>query len=307
MGFMAAVAAVLCWAPASAQQPSASQQEYMKRMAALQQSLHPATGDVTIPEAKAVLHLGSSYYFLPAEEARRVLVDAWGNHPDDARDVLGLVIPAGKTFLDDVWGAVITYDAMGYVSDEDAHSADYDKILADLKSGEDEENAERTKQGYPATHLVGWAEPPHYDQTAHSVVWARNIQVDGHTDNSLNYDVRLLGRYGVLSLNMISGMSQLGDTRQAAGLFAGTAEFTSGSRYADYQPGVDKEAGIGIAGLVAAGIGVAAAKKLGLLAVILAFGKKFIILIVAAGAAIAARFRRLFGRNDDFDSGAAAG
>ena len=34
------------------------------------QQLHPVTGDVRIPGANAVLHLGRDYYFLPANEAR---------------------------------------------------------------------------------------------------------------------------------------------------------------------------------------------------------------------------------------------
>lgn len=44
-------------------------------------SLHPQTGDVRVPEAKAVLHLGDRYYFLPAADAKRVLTEVWGNPP----------------------------------------------------------------------------------------------------------------------------------------------------------------------------------------------------------------------------------
>ena len=266
----------------------------MKKIEALAHDLHPATGDIRIAEANAVLHLGKDYYFLPAAEAKRVLVDAWGNPPSVATGALGLVFPAGKTFLEDTWAAVVTYEATGYVSDEDAQSTDYSELITQMREGEEELNKERTDAGYPAQHLVGWAQQPQYDPKTHSVVWAQNVQFTGQSDNSLNYDVRLLGRHGVLSLNMLTGMSKLAETRDAAAKFANVAEFGTGARYADYQPGTDKKADYGVAGLVAAGVGLAAAKKLGLLAIILAFGKKFLILILAVFGGLGTWVKRRF-------------
>jgi len=288
------LAAALLAVPAQAQAPTAEQAARIAKIEALQKDLHPATGDVRITGAEAVLHLGKDYYFLPAAEARRVLVDAWGNPPEVATNVLGLVFPAGKTFLDDTWGAVVTFDRSGWVSDEDAQSTDYNKLLGQMQEGEDELNERRTGEGYPAQHLVGWAQQPVYDPQNHSVVWAQNIQFTGQTENSLNYDVRLLGRRGVLSLNMLTGMSKLGETRAAAAKFASVADFTSGARYADYKPGTDTKADYGVAGLVAAGVGVVAAKKLGLIAIILAFGKKFLILIIAVFGGVGAWVKRRF-------------
>lgn len=37
-------------------------------------------------------------------------------------------------------------------------------------------NAERAKAGYPTVELVGWAEPPHYDSTAHKLYWAKDLK-----------------------------------------------------------------------------------------------------------------------------------
>lgn len=72
--------------------------------------------------------------------------------------------------------------------------------------------------------------------------------------------MRHLGRHGVLSMNVISQMSKLTEVRQVAAHLAKTAEFDTGARYVDYQAG-DKKAEYGLAGLVAAGLGVGAAKK----------------------------------------------
>jgi uncharacterized membrane-anchored protein len=298
VALLLAVAGLITAVPAAAQQPqppSAQEQATAKKMKEILESLHPVSGDVPLPAGNAVLHLGKDFYYLPPDEARKVLVDAWGNPPRIADGVLGIVFPAGKTFLDtDTWGAAITYEGSGYVTDKDAQTADYDALLKQLQSGEDEINAKRREEGYPAQHLVGWAQPPSYDAASHSVVWAQNIAFDGQADNSLNYDVRMLGRKGVLSLNMITAMSKLDETRRDAEKLARSADFTPGARYADFKSG-DDTAGYGIAGLVAAGLGVVAVKKLGLLAVILVFAKKFLVLIVAAFAALGARFRKLFG------------
>ena len=55
-------------------------------------ALTPQTGDVRIDAAKAVLHLGDRYYFLPADQAKRVLIQVWGNPPEAVADVLGMVM-----------------------------------------------------------------------------------------------------------------------------------------------------------------------------------------------------------------------
>ena len=296
-----ALCASLIAAAAHAQSP-ANEQQAIRELQTLMRDLHPVSDDISIPEADAVLHLGKNYYFLPAEEAKRVLVEGWGNPPETAEDVLGMVFPAGKTFADDTWGAVITFEPSGWVSDEDAKSIDYDALLGEMQSGEDEVNAARTQDGYPPLHLVGWAQPPVYEPAAHSLLWAKNIQFGGQPVNTLSYDVRLLGRRGVLSLNMITDMTKLAETRQAAARFARSATFNNGARYADYRPGEDAKADYGIAGLIAGGTAVAAAKKLGILAIVAAFAKKFFFLFVAGGLGLLGLVRKkLFGGKEDED------
>lgn len=296
---LAALAAAFLLAPAQAAAPTPSDASLAQaQIRSIADRLHPVRGDIRIAEASATLHLGDDYYFLPANEAQLVLTEAWGNPPETVRNVLGMVFPADRTFADDTWGAVITYQATGYVSDSDAGAMDYAELLTTLRGDEQAVNAERARRGYPATHLVGWAQQPSYDARAHSLIWALDIQFAGQTDNSLNYDVRLLGRNGVLSLNMVTVMSKLEETRAAAQRFASAAEFTSGARYADYREG-DRVAEYGIAGLIAASVGATVAKKAGLLALILAFGKKIIIFLIA-GVAIAWRWLRgLFGRREE--------
>jgi len=292
-------------APPTPEQAAAAEQAFVK-------SLHPQNGDIAVGPARAKLHLGDRYYFLGPDEARRVLVDAWGNPPQAAEGVLGLVMPAGKTPFEKVWGAVITWEPTGHVPDKDADSEDYASVLQSAKESAAASNDERRKAGYPAVELVGWAQPPQYDKAQHSLIWARDIRFDGEKVDTLNYDVRLLGREGILSLNMIADMEHLGEVREAARSFGTAAEFVPGARYADYNSSTDKTAEYGLAGVVAAGLGVVAAKKLGLLAILLGFGKgifsalaafgaKILVVLAAAGAGIVGFFRRLFGRKQEQD------
>lgn len=267
--------------------------------AAFEKRLHKRTGDVVVPGTDATLHLGSKYYFLDAGEAKDVLVKLWGNPPSSADDVLGIVMPADKTVLDNSWGAVITWDGSGYVTDDDAATANYDKVLDDIRAGEADDNAQRQKSGYPAMHVVGWAQPPSYDKASHSLVWARDIKFGNAPVDGLNYDVRSLGRHGVLSLNMLWDMSHLADTRTAAAELGKAVAFDKGAAYTDYDKSVDKTAEYGLAGLVAAGAGIVVAKKLGLLAIMFGFGKWILIGLAAVGATMRRWIGKIFNRSRD--------
>lgn len=293
---LAVLALAFVCSPTLAEAPTGLSPEQQKLLA-LEQSLKPVSGEVLLPAAKARLDLGAKYYFLSAEDAKRVLTEGWGNPPSASEDVLGMVFPAGKTFLDRTWGAVIRYDATAYVSDKDADTADYDALMSEIKSGEEEVNKNRQAAGFEAVHVVGWAQPPSYDAARHDLIWAQEIRFGAEDDHTLNYDVRHLGRHGVLSMNMISQMSELGSIRQAAVDLARTAEFDTGSRYADYQQG-DKTAEYGLAGLVAAGLGVGVAKKVGLLAAAVLFLKKGAGLIIVALTGAGAWFRKFLKRKD---------
>ncbi|HEV2598288.1 DUF2167 domain-containing protein [Sphingopyxis sp.] len=259
-------------------------------------SLDRQTGTIPIQAAKADLLLGDNYYFVGPEQSRTILVDIWRNPPASANGVLGMVFPKGKSFVDDTWSAVITFEATGYVSDDDAKTIDYNQMLADMRASDEAQAPDIRAQGYPAGILQRWAQPPTYDAGKHSLVWARDIKFDDMPEDSLNYDIRLLGREGVLSMNILASMSQLDEVREAAKTFASVGTFRSGARYADFNAATDKKAEYGLAGLVAAGGAAAVAKKVGLLAVLAKFGKFIFIGLIAIFAmfrnAIGGLFRR---------------
>lgn len=162
-----------------------------------------------------------------------------------------------------------------------------------MKEGAQKATKEREKQGYPRIEIVGSAAPPRYDQGAHKLYWAKEVRFGNETENTLNYNIRILGRRGVLVLNSVSAMSQLPEIERNTSAILSAVNFNSGNRYADFNPASgDKVASYGIAALVAGGV----AAKLGFfkgLWVLILGAKKFIIVGVAA---IAAWFRKLFGK-----------
>lgn len=282
--------------PAFAQgAPTPEQQAEIRRIQSVLDALHPRNGDIALPSAKAHLALGETYYFLDAADARRVLVEIWGNPPGSAEGVLGMVLPAGASPASSAWGAVVSYSPDGYVSDSDAASINYSELLETLRGDETAQNRERQQAGYAAVHLVGWAQQPSYDPAHHSLVWAKDIQFSDSPAHTLNYDVRSLGRAGVLSMNIVASTDQLAEVGAAAAELARTASFDPGARYADYKPGLDRKAEYGLAGLIAGVAALAVAKKAGLIGIVLLVLKKGAVFFLAGFGAVAAWFRKFLG------------
>lgn len=256
-------------------------------------SLHYQTGTVQLPDGIATLRLPAGYRFLDGNDAERVIVEGWGNPPGEKP--LGMIVPAGINPVDDVgWGVVVTFMGDGYVKDDEADEIDYDQLLRQMQQSTRENNAERQRQGYPALELVGWAARPHYDAATHKLYWARELAEVGSTTHALNYDVRVLGRRGVLSLNAIAAMPLLPNIEHDMQDVLGFVDFNQGHRYADFTHG-DKVAAYGIGALVAGTLAAKAGFFKVLLVGLLAAKK----VIVAAFVALAAFVRRLMGRTKE--------
>jgi uncharacterized membrane-anchored protein len=251
------------------------------------------TGTVTIKGGLATIRMPASFRFLSPEGSRRLLVDAWGNPPGAADDVLGMLIPTGASPLsDEGWGIVITYDEDGYVNDDDAAGINYDKLLKQMQDETAAANQVRADEGFKAVKLVGWAEPPSYDAASHKLYWAKDLVFGSNTDHTLNYNIRILGRRGVLVLNAVADMNQLPVIKGETKNVLSAVEFNDGHRYADFLPGKDKAAAYGLAGLI---VGATAAKA-GFFKVLLVGILGFKKVIFMGLVALAAALRRFFVR-----------
>lgn len=221
-------------------------------MAQFLRSLSFRTGQVAIPEAHATLDVADGFKYLGHDDTRKVLEDLWGNPPDD--EVIGLIVPDDADLASDhSWAVLVTYSDEGYVSDADAAEIDYDDLLAQMKDETEAENDARIDAGYEGIELVGWARPPSYDQASKRLHWAKELAFEGADGHTLNYDIRVLGRAGYLSLNAIAAMDDLDRVRAGMDKVLPMAQFDSGHRYADYKEG-DKTAAYGLAALVTGGV-----------------------------------------------------
>jgi uncharacterized membrane-anchored protein len=251
------------------------------------------TGNIVLPNKVATLHLAGNYRYLDPAETEKLLV-AWGNQPGN--DTQGAIVPTEVDPLDgEGWAVIVTYDEDGHIDDSDAKDIDYDDMLKDMKEGTEDNNKARKDAGYESVHLVGWAEKPHYDSSAKKLYWAKELKFEGAQASTLNYDVRVLGREGVLSMNAVASIGQLTQIRSEMKPLIEVAEFNEGYRYAEFNSKTDKLAEYGLGALIAGGV----AAKLGLFAklgaLLLAFKKLIILGVVAIGGFIA----KLFGKKKD--------
>ena len=229
--------------------------------------------------------------FAGAEDTR-ALLEGMGNPTDGSE--LGLVVPKAQ---DQDWFIVFEWAGIGYVKDDEKDRIDADALLKSIREGTEESNAERKKRGRSALHVVGWTEPPRYDARTHNLTWAVLARNDaGH--ESVNYNVRVLGREGVMSVTLVEEPKRLAQAKPAVDQVIGAFTYREGKRYAEWVPG-DKVAKYGLTALVAAGAG-AAAVKLGLFAVLAKIfakmGKVIAVAIAALGAGVVKFWNALRGK-----------
>ena len=248
-------------------------------------------GEISLKGGVAKISVPGGLRYLDPKDSETLLWDIWGNPRGE--EPLGTLVPAGfDPFSPGSWAAIISYSADGYVQDSDASKIDYDDLLKRMKEGTAELNKQREQRGYPAIQLVGWAAPPRYDAASHKLYWARELKFAGQDANTLNYNIRMLGRRGVLMINVVANMAQFAEVQAATPTILATVNFQEGHRYTDFNSSTDKMATYGVAALVAGGI----AAKAGLFKVLLVgllAAKKFIILAILA---IAGFFKKLFKR-----------
>ena len=106
-------------------------------------------------------------------------------------------------------------------------------------------------------------------------------------EETLNYNVRILGRKGVLLFNAVAVPSQLPAIKASIPDLLANVSFIKGQQYQDYSADIDEVAAYSIGGLVAGKV----LAKVGFFAIILKFWKLGILALGGAWAAI----KRFFG------------
>lgn len=255
--------------------------DYMVEMDSINKSFTFKKGKIDLANGLATLNVPKGFKYLDSEQSYRLLVDVWGN-PPSAGTTLGIVMAENSNVMD-IDGVVytISYEEIGYVEDDDAEDIDYDDLLADLKEETVEESKIRDAQGYGTIALLGWASKPYYDSKKNILHWAKELNFNDSEDNTLNYDIRVLGRKGVLVITALSDMDQLAKVKKEIPAVLNMTSFNSGKKYEDFDSNVDEVAAWSLGGLVAGKV----LAKVGFFALIVKFWKIIALAVVGGFAA----------------------
>lgn len=219
-------------------------------------------------------------------------------NPSTDRD-LAVICPENYSPLDmGSWFTTFEWDNIGFVKDDDKANLDGDALMDSMKATQEQDNRNRQARGWPTLSLLGWAKSPFYDPQTNLLTWATRVRASDQPNTStVNYNSRVLGREGVMSVNLIIDdqllEQELPNYREVLKGF----NYAQGKRYAEWKAG-DKVAAMGLTALIAGGaVGLAA--KGGWIA---KFGKAIIFGIIAIGGAIAALFKKIFGIRSSSDA-----
>ncbi len=180
------------------------------------------------------------------------------------------------------WFVVFEFSDSGYVKDEDRDDLDAGALMETMRAGNEHGNELRKQRGWETIELVGWKREPFYDPRTQNLTWA-TLARSASGGESVNWSVRVLGREGVMNIDLVLGPETLDAALPAFEKVIDSFQYVDGQRYAQFTAG-DKIAEYGLAALVVGG-GAAIAAKTGLLGKLM----KPILLGLAAIAAFAKR------------------
>jgi uncharacterized membrane-anchored protein len=204
-----------------------------------------SVAEVTVPESCKFTGRSGVPAFLEATQ----------NLPDESVAAVLFCRPADST---SAWFVMFKFDPSGLVRDDDKNALDADKLLASMKEATDQANEERDRRGWDKMFITGWVTPPFYDSSTHNLTWALE-GVTSQGESSVNREVRLLGRRGVLSAELVAEANHLATVVPQFDGVIGATRFVSGQKYSEWREG-DKVAAFGLVALIAGGAGVAAGK-----------------------------------------------
>jgi uncharacterized membrane-anchored protein len=245
---------------------------------------HRDAGSYKLPISNATIELPAGRSLLLGGSAQRYSWLAGGVEYPDTEAVLIDESGGAKTEVYYEWRDE------GYVSDSDWEEVDGDALLTYYRDVTEASNEERAKNRLEPMHVVGWLEPPRYDQATRTVTYA--VELTNKYGNWTNGVALRLGRAGYAEVTWVGPVDEYQGSGERPSLLnyaLATHSFDEGYRYEDFKD-ADKVATYGVAGLVATALGVEFAKEGAV--VLLA---EIAIPALAVFALIVLRFKELFG------------
>ena len=198
----------------------------------------------------AEIILPDGFVFADANDTRYIM-ELFQNPPTGRE--LGFVAPNNLA-----WFTIFQFTETGYVKDDEKASLDADAILESIRKGTSASNEERKKRGWETITILGWQQVPHYDSNTNNLEWATRAQGES-SGQVVNYNTRLLGRSGVMSVTLVCDPSILNQNIQDYKMILANYKYSKGNRYEEFVQG-DKVAKYGLSALIVGGAAAAAAK-----------------------------------------------
>ncbi len=212
----------------------------------------PAAGPGTVALAGvAEVRLPATWNWLSPQDGRRYLrLRGWtiGN-------VLGMAVAMGEpeSF------AVFSREGSGHI--EAAEAVDFELLLRRLQKSADDEIAFRDWSGdHGGTAILGWAEPPSYDRSAHHLVWSLRLDGSFYRAGPMYVDGRapglhasgfVCGRAGAIAITCVGDDAQWPRIRGQLQELLRATTFLPGHRYEDFDAASDRIDPHGLGYLVA--------------------------------------------------------
>ena len=251
-----------------------SEDELAEKIQALNWQYEPST--YTVKNGIASIQIQSGDFIALGEDAKSFMQISEGHNgfqPDAA--VIRLDTNGQAT------QSIYTINDIGFLEMDDWNDhVNPTEMLREIRKNTQAANKAR-KPGYPNLFVDGWVEEPYLERQSSTVYWA----IEGHSDNGLkfvNAKALKLGRHGYTEVIWMGERNQFISAVDSLSPSLTAYHYNDGLQYADYDPGKDKLAAIGVGALsykLITGNKAAKAAGAGLVAILAAFAKKLWFLI----------------------------
>lgn len=208
------------------------------------------TGNIKLAGGKFNLRVPEEFFFIDAVQSRYILEELWGNLPDP--EVAGMIVRKGfqPSKLINDYSFVIGYSDIGHISAQKDAELNHDELLASLKDNMTRSNESRLDMGLNTMTVNGWVMVPNFDDYKKALYWATRISANGSDEEILNYNLRLLGKTGVIKINAVATLDQLSDIKRTLPLIIAQTKFAAEERFEAYREGSDRESNQNLTSLI---------------------------------------------------------
>jgi uncharacterized membrane-anchored protein len=208
--------------------------EFKRQVDSIDQQLRFHTGKLKFTEQNIRITVPPNHYFVDGPQSRYILETLWGNAQDE--EVLGMIVRSdfspNETKGD--YSFVVSYAPTGYISTPEKVDFDHHILLNKIQQQIHDNNTRRLEQGLNALQVERWVMVPFFDQYRKALYWATELKVNGSDESLINYNLRILGKDGVIKVNAVGTMDQLDGIKQILPYVLARTEFLEGYCYDDY-------------------------------------------------------------------------